>query len=119
MEKGNMITRRPHVLRAAIATPAGPPARDADGNTVFPPAPPPVTVEAPCRAESSTVDGRRAVREGTAYDYSFIVYAGAEIPALPIGTEVEITGRRTGELFGTGRVLNFERNQRGTRTWLG
>jgi len=75
--------------------------------------------ECPCRAESSTIDGRRAVRDGTRYDYAFTVYAGPELPALPIGTEVEITDRRTGETFGTGKVLNHERNQRGTRTWLG
>jgi len=101
-----------------MAMPPAPPYRDADGNMVRPPAPPPVTVDAPCRAESSTVDGRRAVRDGTAYDYAYTVYAGPGLPTLPIGTEVEITDRWTGETFGTGRVLNFERNQRGTRTWI-
>jgi len=86
---------------------------------VIPPAPVPVPVEAACRAESSTLDGRRAVRDGTAYEYAYTVHAGPGLPALPIGTEVEITDRQTGGTFGTGRVISHERNQRGTRTWLG
>jgi len=111
-----MITKRPHVLRATITSAAGP-YQDADGAVHVPPAAT-ATIECPCRAEGATTDGRRTVRDGQAYDYSYTLYTGTECPQLPVGTAVEVTDRETGETFGTGRVLSHERGQRIVRTWI-
>jgi len=105
-------------MKATVAVPAGPPFQDAEGSTVLPPAPPAAVLEAPCRAESATMDGRRPVRDGVRYDYSWLVYTGLGLPALPMGTVVEIVDAATGEPFGSGKVAAHEKNQRGAGVWL-
>jgi len=112
-----MIKKRIHTLKAVILS-SQEPYEDEEGNIIFPEGGSDETIERVCRAESNTVDGRTVVKDGVNYDYSYLVFTDVGVNALPYSTKVEITVNKTGEIFGQGEVVKFERGQRVTRIWL-
>ncbi len=111
-----MIKKRIHTLHTAIVS-SLPPYEDADGNMVFP-EPSTRNITELCRAESGTKDGQRLVKDGVALEYSYLVFTNRSIETLPINTNVRVIDDASGEVFGEGEVVYFERGQRVTRIWL-
>ncbi|WP_160067605.1 hypothetical protein [Sphingobacterium bovisgrunnientis] len=111
-----MIKRRIHTLKATISS-SQEPYEDANGNIIFPDGSSEV-VERSCRAESNTLDGRTKGTDVFNFEYNYLVFTDTKIKELPYSTPVEITIDKTGEIFGKGEVVKFERGQRVTRIWL-
>ena len=111
-----MIKRRIHTLKATVIK-SQEPYQDEEGNMIFPDGTK-VDVEESCRAESNTIDGRKPVKDGFVLEYSYLVFTNKYIELLPFGTEVKILVDGSNEVFGEGKVVNFERGQRVTRIWL-
>lgn len=112
-----MIKRRIHTLKATISN-SQEPYVDENGNMIFPENGSDEMIERSCRAESNTIDGRSKGTDEFSFEFNYLVFTDTKIKELPYSTPVEITIDKTGEIFGKGEVIKFERGQRVTRIWL-
>lgn len=88
-----------------------------DGNGDFVPGTKEI-IEKDCRAEPSGGNGYIKTADGTAVNYSWIVYFGLPVDKIVEGTEIEVVDQKTLESILKDKVLRFSRGQLNARVWL-